>query len=165
VDTRHTGDYDIRRYLIFLNNMIGIAVEPEVRLPHHKESIAIDAPVGSVFAAMTDLERWADWWPQIQNVRLPEGWTVNGSMYCRVMGMDLDGAVTIYDPDRELGFETDLPVGGRVLQHFTFTPEDGGTRLTAELDASGVAGMMFTRKRLLKELDRLKMKVEEVEAG
>jgi|TARA_B110000263_G_C15288168_1_gene501919 uncharacterized protein YndB with AHSA1/START domain len=164
VDTHRGGDYDIRHYPILSNNVVGLALEPEVRLPHHKESIAINAPVGSVFAAMTDLERWADWWPQIQNVRLPEGWTVDGSMFCRVMGMDLHGAVTIYDPDRELGFETDLPVGGRVLQHFTFTPEDGGTRITAELAVSGVAGMMFTRKRLLKELDRLKVNVEEAEA-
>jgi uncharacterized protein YndB with AHSA1/START domain len=163
VDTRHTGDYDIRRLPAAEDN----AVEPakaEVRLPHHEESIVIDAPVETVFAAMTDIERWRDWWPQIQNVRLPDGWTVNGGMSCRVMGMNLDGSVTFYDPDRELGFETNMPVGGRVLQRFTFRPENGGTRLTAELDASGVAGMMFTRKRLLKEMDRLKANVEDAEA-
>ncbi len=113
---------------------------------------------------MTDIERWRDWWPQIQNVMLPDGWTVNGAMSCRVMGMNLDGSVTSYEPDRELGFETNMPIGGRVLQHFTFRPENGGTRLTAELDASGVAGMMFTRKRLLREMDRLKGYVEDVEA-
>lgn len=132
-------------------------------MPHHKESIVINAPVGSVFAAMTNIERWAEWWPQIQNVRLPDGWTVNGAMNCRVMGMDMNGSVTFYEPDRELGFETIMPIGGRVLQHFTFTPEDGGTRLTAEMDASGVAGMMFTKKRLLKEMDRLKENVERAE--
>lgn len=133
-------------------------------MPHHEESIIIDAHVGTVFAAMTDIERWRDWWPQIQNVMLPDGWTVNGAMSCRVMGMNLDGSVTSYEPDRELGFETNMPIGGRVLQHFTFRPENGGTRLTAELDASGVAGMMFTRKRLLREMDRLKGYVEDVEA-
>lgn len=133
-------------------------------MPHHEESIVINAPVESVFAAMTDVERWRVWWPQIETVRLSEGWTVDGPLACRVMGMDLDGAVTIFDPDKELGFETNLPIGGRVLQHFTFRQEDGGTRLTAELDASGVAGMMFTRKRLLKELDRLKANVEGTEA-
>ena len=132
-------------------------------MPHHEESIVINAPVSSVFAAMTDIERWAEWWPQIQNVRLPDGWTVNGAMGCRVMGMDLDGSVTFYEPDRELGFKTNMPVGGRVLQHFTFRPENGGTRLTAELDASGVAGMMFTKKRLLKEMDKLKANVESAE--
>ncbi len=163
MDTSEAGVYDIRRLLNVFDNVVVRAVNPEVMLSHHKESIAINAPVKSVFAAMTDLDRWADWWPQIQNVRLPDGWTVNGPMSCRVMGMDLDGAVTIYDPDKELGFETNMPVGGRVLQHFTFTPENGGTRLTAELDASGVAGMMFTRKRLLKELDRLKANVEGAE--
>ncbi len=163
MDTPQAGVYDIRRLLNVFDDVVVRAVNPEVMLSHHKESIAINAPVKSVFAAMTDLDRWADWWPQIQNVRLPDGWTVNGPMSCRVMGMDLDGAVTIYDPDKELGFETNMPVGGRVLQHFTFTPENGGTRLTAELDASGVAGMMFTRKRLLKELDRLKANVEGAE--
>ena len=81
------------------------------------------------------------------------------------MGMDLDGAVTAYEQDRELGFQTNLPVGGRVTQHFTFQPEDGGTRLTAELDASGIAGMMFTRKRLIKELERLKENVENPKAN
>jgi len=164
VDTHLTGDYDIRRLPNVFDDVVVRAVNPEVMLPHHKESIAINAPVKSVFAAMTNLDRWADWWPQIQNVRLPDGWTVNGPMSCRVMGMDLDGAVTIYDPDKELGFETNMPVGGNVLQHFTFTPENEGTRLMAELDASGVAGMMFTRKRLLKELDRLKANVEGAEA-
>ncbi|MBT3942050.1 MAG: hypothetical protein HOC77_07705 [Chloroflexi bacterium] len=134
-------------------------------MPHHEESIVINAPVGSVFAAMTDIERWNEWWPQIQNVRLQNGWTVNGAMDCRVMGMDLNGSVTVYDPDRELGFETKLPVGGRVLQHFTFTSENSGTRLTAEMDASGVAGMMFTKKRLLKELNKLKTNVENAEPG
>ena len=129
-------------------------------MPHHEESIVIDAPVEAVFAAMTDLERWRSWWPQIESVRLPDGWTVDGELACRVMGMDLEGAVTAYEPDRELGFETHLPIGGRVIQHFTFQPENGGTRLTAKLDASGMAGMMFTRKRLVRELDRLKANVE-----
>ncbi|MCH8235881.1 MAG: SRPBCC family protein [Chloroflexi bacterium] len=132
-------------------------------MPHHEESIVIDAPVEAVFAAMTDLERWRSWWPQIESVRLPDGWTVDGELACRVMGMDLEGAVTAYEPDRELGFETNLPVGGRVTQHFTFQPENGGTRLTVKLDASGMAGMMFTRKRLVRELDRLKANVENAE--
>lgn len=133
-------------------------------MPHHEESIVIDAPVEAVFAAMTDLERWRSWWPQIESVRLPDGWTVDGDLACRVMGMNLEGAVTAYEQNRELGFETNLPVGGRVRQHFTFQPENEGTRLTAELDASGIAGMMFTRKRLLKEMDRLKANVEKAEA-
>ena len=132
-------------------------------MPNHEESIVIDAPVKAVFAAMTDLERWRSWWPQIESVRLPDGWTVDGELACRVMGMDLEGAVTAYEPDRELGFETNLPVGGRVTQHFTFQPENGGTRLTVKLDASGMAGMMFTRKRLVRELDRLKANVENAE--
>ena len=132
-------------------------------MPHHEESIVIDAPVEAVFAAMTDLERWRSWWPQIESVRLPDGWTVDGELACRVMGMDLEGAVTAYEPDRELGFETNLPIGGRVTQHFTFQPENGGTRLTVKLDASGMAGMMFTRKRLVRELDRLKANVENAE--
>ena len=132
-------------------------------MPNHEESIVIDAPVEAVFAAMTDLERWRSWWPQIESVRLPDGWTVDGELACRVMGMDLEGAVTAYEPDRELGFETNLPVGGRVTQHFTFQPENGGTRLTVKLDASGMAGMMFTRKRLVRELDRLKANVENAE--
>lgn len=132
-------------------------------MPHHEESIVIDAPVEVVFAAMTDLERWRSWWPQIESVRLPDGWTVDGELACRVMGMDLEGAVTAYEPDRELGFETNLPIGGRVTQHFTFQPENGGTRLTVKLDASGMAGMMFTRKRLVRELDRLKANVENAE--
>lgn len=132
-------------------------------MPHHEESIVIDAPVEAVFAAMTDLERWRSWWPQIESVRLPDGWTVDGELACRVMGMDLEGAVTAYEPDRELGFETNLPIGGRVTQHFTFRSENGGTRLTVKLDASGMAGMMFTRKRLVRELDRLKANVENAE--
>ena len=143
----------------------GGRLEAEVRLPHYRESVVIDAPVGAVFAAMTDLERWRSWWPQIESVRLPDGWTVDGELACRVMGMDLDGAVTAYEQDRELGFQTNLPVGGRVTQHFTFQPEDEGTRLTAELDASGIAGMMFTRKRLVKELERLKENVENPKAN
>jgi uncharacterized protein YndB with AHSA1/START domain len=163
VDTHLTGDYDIYSLPIVFDDVVVRPVNPEVMLPHHKESIAINAPVKLVFAVMTNLDRWADWWPQIQNVKLPDGWTVNGPMSCRVMGVDLDGAVTIYDPDRELGFETNMPVGGRVSQHFTFTPENEGTRLTAEMNASGVGGMMFTRKRLLKELDRLKTNVEGAE--
>ena len=52
-----------------------------------------------------------------------------------------------------------------MLQHFTFTSENSGTRLTAEMDASGVAGMMFTKKRLLKELNKLKTNVENAEPG
>ena len=157
------GVYDIRRLPAADGGMAGLALNAEDRLPHHEESIVIAAPVESVFAAMTDLERWKSWWPQIESVRLADGWTVDGDLACRVMGMDLEGAVTSYELDRELGFETNLPVGGRVRQHFTFHSEDGRTRLTAELDASGIAGMMFTRKRLLKEMDRLKANVEKTE--
>lgn len=165
MDTHRAGDYDIRRLPAFPGETVVQAQEPEVRLPHHEESIVINAPVKAVFEAMTDTERWRDWWPQLQDVRLPDGWTVNGGMSCRVMGMDLDGSVTYYDPDRELGFETRMPAGGRVLQHFKFSEENGGTRLKAEMDASGVAGMMFTRRRLVKEMGRLKANVESSRAG
>lgn len=134
-------------------------------MPHHKESVAIAAPIESVFGAMTDLDRWKSWWPQIESVTLPDGWSVDGELACRVMGMDLDGAVTSYELNRQLGFETQLPAGGRVVQHFTFQTENDGTRLTAELDASGIAGMMFTRKRLLREMERLKANVENAQAG
>ncbi len=165
MDTRLRGDYDIRRLPTVKDDVVELAMDPEVNLPHHEESVVIDAPVSMVFAAMTDLKRWRAWWPQIENVSLPKGWTENGPMACRVMGMNLDGAVTVYDLDRELGFETGLPVGGRVLQHFTFVADNGGTHLTAELNASGIAGMMFTRKRFIKELDRLKANVEEAEGS
>ena len=80
MDTHLTGDYDIRRLPIVFNVVVVRPVNPEVMLPHHKESIAINASVKAVFAVMTDLDRWADWWPQIQDVRLPDGWTVNGPM-------------------------------------------------------------------------------------
>ncbi len=129
-------------------------------MPHHEESVLIEAPVETVFDAMTDTDRWRRWWPQIQWVKLASGWTVDGALSCRVMGMNLEGAITAYVPNQELGFTTQLPARGRVTQHFRFMPEDGGTRLAATLDASGMAGMLFTSKRLGQELERLKVNVE-----
>ena len=79
------------------------------------------------------------------------------------MGIDLNGSVTFYDPDIELGFETVIPFGGHLLQHFTFHPEKNATRLTAELNATGMAGMVFTKKRLAKEMDQLKVNLESAE--
>jgi len=163
VDTYKGCDYDDRRPSNFQEDVAVQAVEPEVMLPQYQESIVINAPVGTVFAAMTDIKRWTDWWPQVQDVILPNGWTLNGAISCRVMGIDLNGSVTFYDPDIELGFETVIPFGGHLLQHFTFHPEKNATRLTAELNATGMAGMVFTKKRLAKEMDQLKVNLESAE--
>lgn len=129
-------------------------------LSRHVETIRINAPVRTVFSAMTDLERWREWWPQIESVALPGGWVCGSELACRVMGFNLEGAVVAYGQDREIGFETSLPLGGRVTQHFSFASDGDDTVLTATVDAKGMLGTMFTRRRLLRELARLRDNVE-----
>lgn len=87
----------------------------------------VAAPVDAVASALTDLERYPRWWPQVRAVAKlgPDtAWVCCRSVLPYTLDLVLD-AVTRTPPVVEVALGGDLEGFAR----FTLTPTDGGTRL------------------------------------
>jgi hypothetical protein len=96
-------------------------------------TIQIDAPPETVWAVLTDLDRYQDWNPLFREasgqvavgnrIKLRSVQPANGRM------MTVQPKITVADPGAELRWVASLPgiMSGEHL--FKLTPADGGTRL------------------------------------
>ncbi|HEX5494456.1 MAG TPA: SRPBCC family protein [Mycobacteriales bacterium] len=112
---------------------------------HVATSITISAPVESVWAVLTDLERWPDWTASMRSVRaLGSGPTGVGSRFeVRQPRMPVAvWEVTEFEPGRSFTWSTRAP-GVRVVAHHELRPTDSGTRADMAVDMTGpMAGLV-----------------------
>ena len=109
-------------------------------MPQARYSVVIGRPPDAVFSFVADGERGTEWRPGVLDVKRASGdgrgarYTqgVKGPMGRRVAA---DYEVTVFDPSRQLEFQT---VAGPVRPHgrYDLEPVDDGTRLTFSLDAT-----------------------------
>lgn len=124
--------------------MVAIAVEREVR-----------APVGRVFAVVSDHERMPEWFPAREVVRRrpgspqPDG--VGAVRVLRGSGLAVEEAVTAFEPDARLAW---IVVAGAPLRRargdVRLWPSLAGTRVrwSVEFEA-GVPGTAWIARRVL----------------
>jgi len=96
-------------------------------------TIQIDAPPETVWAVLTDLDRYQDWNPLFREasgqvavgnrIKLRSVQPANGRM------MTVQPKITVADPGAELRWVASLPGIMSGEHRFTLTPADGGTRL------------------------------------
>ncbi|MBX0323659.1 SRPBCC family protein [Halomicroarcula sp. F13] len=106
------------------------------------DDVWIAAPVSEVFAFMDEPTNQAAVTPSLRTAerieRRPNGGNRARYVY-RMFGLSFEGEVvaTTYDPDDRIVYEMRGDLTGTIS--WTFTPEDGGTRLTyaAEYDVPG----------------------------
>ena len=96
-------------------------------------TIQIDAPPETVWAVLTDLDRYQDWNPLFREasgqvavgnrIKLRSVQPANGRM------MTVQPKITVADPGAELRWVASLPGIMSGEHRFKLTPADGGTRL------------------------------------
>jgi carbon monoxide dehydrogenase subunit G len=130
-------------------------------------SIVVNAPPDRVFSLVDNLEEWPQWIPSILRIeKLSDGPLKEGSRI-RVTAKSgitvrLLMTITEFVPGRR-GVMEGRVLGVRMVRYYTFEPVEGGTRLTAGGEVSGILACLVRRggQRLSEEIVRAaKWKVE-----
>ena len=97
----------------------------------------IHAPVAKVFAVVADPARIPEWRNDVPGITRISGDTPLGTTFfeeVHFMGKkQLLMKVTGYEPDRRLVIEAQSGMAMLPKQSFTFTPQDGGTRIDLQV--------------------------------
>ena len=128
--------------------------------------IRIAAAPEVVWDAVSDLERWPSWSPDIKSVTL-DGPLAPGTVFrWRSRSTSLTSTLRVVDPPRELGW-TGTTMGIRAVHVFRFEPRDGGTLVRSEESWDGLLAKLlkgYSRRTLDKGirdwLARLKAEAE-----
>lgn len=133
--------------------------------------LVIYTPVDAIWSALTDIDRWAEWNPLIDEARL-EGPLAPGSViHWRTSGLTLASTLVVVAPRREIGWDgTDQGIRG--LHDWVLEPHDRCIRVivsesmdggAASQDADKMRGDL--RTMLDSWLDRLKARAETIGRG
>ncbi len=100
------------------------------------KSITINAPVEKVFGYVSDSTNLPEIWPSLMEMKdvkhLPDGKTTDSWTY-KMAGMRLKGTtVTEYVKNKSIISKTEG--GVKSTQIWTFEPENGGTKVTFEVE-------------------------------
>ena len=130
-------------------------------------SVVIDAPPERVFSLVDNLEEWPQWIPSIKRIeKLSDGPLKEGSQI-RVTAksgvtVKLLMTITEFVPGRR-GVMQGKVLGVRMTRYYTFESVEGGTKLTAGGEVSGILAFLIRRggQRVSDEIVRAaKRKVE-----
>lgn len=132
-------------------------------MPQIHEELQIDAPVERIWALGGDPSRIPEWQTNVVEVRDVTG-PLNevGTRYTavnRLAGRHIEGEweVTRAEPMRELELRGTAPGGGRAVQQVRYTPRDGGTAVSVDLDyelPGGFLGQFANRLFVERALQR-----------
>lgn len=132
-----------------------------------REEILIHAPLNKVWALQTDIDHWSDWQPEISIARL-EGPLAVGTVFAwKAKGLRIVSTIREYEPQTRIGW-TGRALGMNAIHLWTFTPQNGGTRVTVEESLSGwfprmmkIFNPAFLEKSMKQSLQVLKNRAEQ----
>ncbi len=148
-------------------------------MAHFKDTIHIDAPVAKVDAVVRDPHQWPDFWVGMEDPEKISGDGGPGTSveYGLVMfGVHVHETGRVieerHDPDGSTHWRWEFEGGTSGWLACDHTPEDGGTRITSEMDYTlpgsvlgKVADRLLVEKRERRDLhttmENLKLLVEE----
>lgn len=140
-------------------------IERDAPLTGHKETV-INAPVETVWAVQTDIERWPEWNPDVSIVALEGGLAAGSTFRWKASGLNIVSTIQELEPQRRIGW-TGVSLGMRAIHIWTFEPQGGGTRVTTEESLSGwmprlikLISPRFLEQSLEKSLQILKVRAE-----
>jgi carbon monoxide dehydrogenase subunit G len=130
-------------------------------------SVVINATPEKVFALVDNLEEWPQWIPSIKRIeKLSDGPLKEGSQIRvtakSVVTVKLLMTITEFVPGQR-GVMQGKVLGVRMTRYYTFESVEGGTKLTAGGEVSGILALFIRRggQRLSDEIVRAaKRKVE-----
>ena len=132
-------------------------------MPQVREEIRIDAPVERIWSVGSDASRIAEWQTNLVEIRdvsgpidqVGTGYTAVNRLAGRQL--EADWQVTGVEPNRSLELRGTAPGGGRAVQRVTYTPAEGATDVTIELDyelPGGFLGQFANRVFVERALQR-----------
>ena len=144
---------------------------------HVRDSIQINAPPEAVFDVAIDARRWPEWQTTAVEVTGVEGpLDAVGKTYNivgKIAGRRIEGSGRVTKLERPRLFEITgtAPGGGRLVSRSMVEPEDGGSRVTIEIDyelPGGFLGQLagsFVSRQVEREMrhssENLKALIEE----
>jgi carbon monoxide dehydrogenase subunit G len=105
-------------------------------------SVEIDAPPEKVWALVNEFEEWPQWIPSIKKIeKLSEGALGEGSKICvtakSTITVKLLMTITEFVPRQHAVMQGKV-LGTEMTRYYTIDPMNGGTRLTAGGEVSGL---------------------------
>src|SRR3954464_3969316 len=109
-------------------------------------SVEIAAPPERVWQVMSDVERWHEWTPSVNSVRLRGPLAVGSTATIRQPKFPpAFWQITVIDAGRSFTWISPAPGMRIVASHSVAPNESGGTRATLSLDLQGLLGGLFGR--------------------
>ncbi len=131
-----------------------------------RKEIVIGAPFETVWALLTDIERWPQWQPDVSSARLEGELAVGAVFRWKAKGLGIASKVQALEQGRCIGW-TGNSVGMRAVHIWTLEPQGEGVRVATEESLSGwLAQIMkifdpnFLEKSLESSLQVLKARAE-----
>jgi uncharacterized membrane protein len=112
-----------------------------------RASVEIDAPPDTVWAVMSDAERWHEWTPSVRSVRRLDSGPLRVGSRALIRQPRFPPAVwkvTALDPGRSFTWKSGAP-GMWVHAQHAVVPLSGGTRATLTLRYEGPLGRLLGR--------------------
>lgn len=114
---------------------------------HFSKSTEINAPAGSAWNVMIDVEHWADWTPSITRIKVLTAGPFGAGSRARVHQPKLPPAfwkVTEWNPGRNFVWISTAP-GVRVTANHAVESINTGCKVTLSIQYEGLFGPLFAR--------------------
>ncbi len=132
-----------------------------------REEILISAPVEKVWSAITEIDRWYEWQPDVTSSKLDGKLTAGTTFHWKAKGLNIVSTIQTSEPMQRIGWTGKSP-GMKAVHIWTFEPHGESTLVTSEESLSGwfarllkLFDAQFLRKSLIASLRVLKNHVEE----
>jgi uncharacterized protein YndB with AHSA1/START domain len=97
-----------------------------------KNALIIDRPSAELWPVLTDVEKWPEWWPGVQEARLAQGWRRGARLDLVLKGTPEKEPARIERvvPEREIVWERPGILGSLTRTSVLLEPVPGGTRIS-----------------------------------
>lgn len=116
----------------------------------------INAPIDTVWALQTDINRWHEWQPDVVSARL-EGDLTTGTIFrWKAAGLNITSTLQIVELKKRIGW-TGNALGLQAIHLWEFKAQDNSTWVATEESLSGVMARLlklFDKKFLEKSLEK-----------
>jgi len=132
-----------------------------------RKEILVDAPIDSVWALESDIDRWPQWQPGVSAARLDGPLTAGSIFRWKGQGLNITSTLQEVSPPTRISWTGKAP-GIDAIHIWTFEPQGNSTRVVSEESWSGWLTRLlklFDARMLEKSMDQslkvLKSKAEQ----
>ena len=133
---------------------------------HAKRDMLISAPLEDVWSAITGIDQWLEWQPDITSSKLDGELAAGAVFYWKAKGLNIVSTIQVLEPMHRIGW-TGKSLGMQAIHIWTIDVHRGDTCVTTEESLSGwfprllkLLDPHFLEKSLLHSLQVLKAHVE-----